>query len=58
MLNVNNEPDTVDLMAQADTRYLSTEDIDALLRGVESVVIEATLDPSAPTGVGPGPVTS
>jgi len=58
MLNVNNEPDTVDLMAHADTRYLSTEDIDALLRGVESVVIEATLDPSAPTGVGPGPVTS
>jgi hypothetical protein len=52
MLNVNNEPDTVDLMAQADTRHLSTSDIEAFLRGMESVVLEAVLDPLAPTRVG------
>ncbi len=34
-----------------DTAYLSPADGEALLRGMESVAVEAALDPSAPTRV-------
>jgi hypothetical protein len=51
-LHVNGGPDTIQYELLADTHYLSPANIEAFLRGIESVIIEASLDPAAPTGVG------
>jgi hypothetical protein len=43
--------DAVVFTVRADTRRITRSDVEALLRGVESVLIEAALDPDAATGV-------
>lgn len=50
-LHINNVPDTIQFELLADTHDLSPANIEALLRGIESVVVEAALDPAAPTAV-------
>jgi hypothetical protein len=33
-------------MAHANTRFISTSDVESCLRGIETAVVEATLDPT------------
>lgn len=39
-------PGSVCVMAHANTRFISTSDVESCLRGIETAVIEATLDPT------------
>jgi hypothetical protein len=50
-LHVNNVPDTVNYELRVDTRYVSPADMEAFLRGLETVVVEAAFDPAAPTRI-------
>jgi Condensation domain len=43
-MHVNNVPDTVNYYLSANTRYLSPADMEACLRGLEAVLVEAALD--------------
>jgi hypothetical protein len=53
---VENRPDVVSLHMMWDRWCLSDEQVEALLRGVEEVAVEAAFDPAAPTRVLPRPV--
>src|SRR5690606_32692901 len=53
-LHVNKASDTLDLTAQFDTCYLSPADVEALLRGMEEVAVEAAFNSMVPTGVPAG----
>ncbi|HKB30118.1 MAG TPA: hypothetical protein VKD26_04705 [Streptosporangiaceae bacterium] len=44
-------PDTIQYELLADTDYLSPANIEAFLRGIEAVTVEAALDPAAPTAI-------
>lgn len=50
-VHVNSAPDTIDMSIQADTHHLSPAGIEAFLRGIETVAVEAASDPVAPTRV-------
>jgi Condensation domain len=52
---VNPVPDTIEIEAYADTHYMSPADLEAFLRGVETVAVDTALRPATPTGVPPGP---
>jgi hypothetical protein len=39
-------PDSVCVMVHANTRFISTSDIESCLRGIETAVVEAALDPA------------
>ncbi|OLB80366.1 MAG: hypothetical protein AUI14_07030 [Actinobacteria bacterium 13_2_20CM_2_71_6] len=54
-VHIDDEPDTVHMTIHLDTHYLSPADGEALLRGMETVAVEAALDPAAKTGVAPVP---
>jgi hypothetical protein len=51
-LHINNAPETIQYELLADTHVLSPANIEAFLRGIEAVLVEAALDPAAPTAVG------
>jgi Condensation domain len=55
-LHINNVPDTVRYELGADTRYVSPADMEACLRAIEAVAVEAALNPAARTGVRSAPV--
>jgi hypothetical protein len=48
---IENERDVVSLHMMWDRRCLTDAQVEALLRGVEEVAVEAAFDPAAPTGV-------
>ena len=50
-LHINNVPGTVQCELLADTHYVSPADMEACLRELEAVAVEAALDPAARTGV-------
>jgi hypothetical protein len=50
-LHINNVPGTLQYELLADTHFLSPAGMEAALRGAEAVVVQAALDPSAPTGI-------
>lgn len=50
-VHVNNVPDTIDVAIQADTHCLSPAGMEAFLRGMEAVALEAAFDRAAPTRV-------
>jgi condensation domain-containing protein len=50
-VNVNNVPDTIDIMAQADTHHIAPADLERLFRELEGVAVAAAFDGSVPTGV-------
>jgi hypothetical protein len=50
---VENRPDVVSLHIMWDRRSLTDGQVEALLRGVEEVAVEAAFDPAAPTKVLP-----
>ena len=54
---VENLPDVVSLHIMWDRWSLTDEQVEALLRGVEEVAVEAAFDPAAPTRVPPAAVT-
>jgi hypothetical protein len=49
--HVNDVPDTLDYLMCADTHHLSPADMTALVRRVESVVVEAAIDPDGTSGI-------
>ena len=49
-LHLNNVPDTVNYELLADTHYLAPADMEAILRGLEAVLVEAALLPAVPAG--------
>ena len=53
---IENRPDVVSLHMMWDLQCLTTEQVEALLRGVEEVAVEAAFDPAAPTKVLPRPL--
>jgi hypothetical protein len=52
-LHINNVPGTVCYELRADTHALSPGDMEACLRGLEAVAVEAALNVAAPTGILP-----
>ena len=50
-VHIQDEPDTLDVLAQSDTRCLPPDDLRAFLDVFESVLVGAAFDPAAPTGV-------
>jgi hypothetical protein len=50
-LLINSVPGTVQYELAVDTRLVSPADMEACLRGMEAVAVEAALDPAARTGV-------
>jgi hypothetical protein len=52
---VENRPDAVSLHMMWDRRCLTDGQVEALLRGVEEIAVEAAFDPAAPTRVLPRP---
>jgi hypothetical protein len=52
--DVDERADHLEFSLTADTHAISPADMTALLRGVETVLVEAALDPSATTGVPAG----
>ena len=50
-LYVDDAPDAIEFELSGDGRYFSADDLAALVRCMESVLVEAVLDPTAPTGV-------
>jgi non-ribosomal peptide synthetase component F len=43
LININDEPDTVDIWALLDTHHISPADLEALLQGMEDAVVEAAV---------------
>jgi hypothetical protein len=50
-VHIQDTPDTLDVLAQADTRCLPPGDMQAFLDVFESVLVDAAFDPATPTGV-------
>ena len=50
---IENRPDVLSLHMMWDRWCLTDEQVEALLRGVEEVAVEAAFDPAAPTKVLP-----
>lgn len=57
-LSVDDDQDAIVFELTADTRYLPMNQMRALLNGIEDVAVQAALDPAAPTGIAPMPVTA
>ncbi|HEX4701318.1 MAG TPA: condensation domain-containing protein [Pseudonocardiaceae bacterium] len=50
-VNVDDPPGAIDFVMSVDNRYFSIDDTIAVARGMETVAVEAALDPTTPTGV-------
>jgi non-ribosomal peptide synthetase component F len=50
-LYVDEAPGAIEFLLSVDTRYFSAEETEALAREMETVAVEAALDPTAATGV-------
>ncbi|OLB81313.1 MAG: condensation protein [Actinobacteria bacterium 13_2_20CM_2_71_6] len=50
-LHINSVPDTIDYTLRVDTHCISPAEMEACLRGLESVIVEAAFDPALSTGV-------
>ncbi|HEX6686379.1 MAG TPA: hypothetical protein VF062_26645, partial [Candidatus Limnocylindrales bacterium] len=51
-VTVEDVPDSMRLTAYCDSHYLSSDGLEALVRGMEEVAVSAALDPATPTLVG------
>jgi hypothetical protein len=56
-LHINGVPDSIQFELLADTHYLSPANMEALLRGIEAVTVEAALGPAAAGNQAAGSVT-
>jgi hypothetical protein len=52
-LYINDMADAMSYEMWVDVRYMPADGLEAALRGLEAVVVEAALDPAAPTGIRP-----
>ncbi len=50
-LYINDVPGTLSYEAWVDTRYVPAADLEAALRGLEALTVEAALNPAATTGI-------
>jgi hypothetical protein len=50
-LYINDVPGTISCEAWVDTRYVSAADLEAALRGLEELTVEAAMNPAVPTGI-------
>ncbi len=51
MMTVDDAPDSVALLVEVDTWYMAASDAETLLLTMESILVDAALDPDARTGV-------
>jgi hypothetical protein len=49
--HVENVPDAMTITVAGDTHYMSPGDLEAVVRGMEAVAVEAALDPAASVGI-------
>jgi hypothetical protein len=49
--HIENVPDAMTITIAGDTQYMSPGDLEAVVRGMEAVAVEAALDPAATTGI-------
>jgi Condensation domain len=49
--NVDDPPGAIEFVMSVDTRYFARPDMEAIMRNVEEAVVQAALDPGAPTRV-------
>jgi hypothetical protein len=49
MIQAGDAPDGVELLIQVDTHYVSVDEVEALALDLESLVVEAALDPGLPS---------
>ncbi|GAB3532364.1 condensation domain-containing protein [Phytohabitans suffuscus] len=49
--HIEDVPDTMAITLAGDTHFMSPDDLEAVVRGMEAVAVEAALDPAATTGV-------
>ncbi|MDQ7910870.1 condensation domain-containing protein [Phytohabitans sp. ZYX-F-186] len=49
--HIEDVPDAMAITVAGDTHYMSPDDLEAVVRGMEAVAVEAALDPAATTGV-------
>jgi hypothetical protein len=49
--HAHDQPDRIDFIMCCDTHAVSPADLEAIARGMESVLVEAALDPAARTGI-------
>lgn len=49
MIQAGDAPDGVELLIQVDTHYVSVDEVETLARDMESLVVEAALDPHLPS---------
>lgn len=49
--HIEDVPDAMAITIAGDTHFMSPEDLEAVVRGMEAVAVEAALDPAAGTGV-------
>jgi hypothetical protein len=50
-VNINGVRDTIDYSMKVDTHCLSPDELEACLRSIEAILVEAAFNPDAPTGV-------
>lgn len=55
-MHINDTPDTVDFSIAVDTAVITPDELEACVRGIEAVLIEAAFDSDARTGVRGEPV--
>lgn len=55
MIQVGTALDTVELEFHVDTHHVSADEVAALMRDMEAIVVGAAFDPDVPTGVRPAP---
>jgi hypothetical protein len=53
--HIEDVPDAMAITIAGDTHYMSPGDLEAVVRGMEAVAVEAALDPSTSTGIRPSP---
>ena len=50
-IHIRDSPDSINVLVGFDTHYVSPADLEGVLRGVESALVEAAFDGSVPVGV-------
>lgn len=50
-IHIRESPDSVNVLLVSDSHYVAPADVEAFLREMETITVEAALDPNMPTGI-------
>lgn len=51
LIHIRDSPDSVNVLVSCDSHYIAPADVEAFLRAMETVMVEAAFDAGAPSGV-------